>query len=242
MLADAIVSAWQKHKEIPPLEIGPFEDIPNQFTLGEWHEAANESGWLPGPDIANFIFATGTKDQLPKPPGRYGEAASGWRPYLPESQKTVAEIAKEITHKKALRYREIVIDKRLPGELAGAKDRKNLTVVVTANPRALSFEPYSWVAAFDGVSWEGTSLLVPWDGIEGQWEDRTIRDPLATTFPIVSQLSQPAFHAPIPSIDALQTSIDVTLTELRARLTKKAIELKPKTDAPPASVTSTSAQ
>jgi FxsC-like protein len=236
LLADSIIKAWQAHQGIAALPIGRFEDIPDAFGQGDWHRAATPSGWLPGPDVANFVFATGSSRDLADPPGRYGKTPLDWRPYLPKSPKTVAEVAKEITDKKALIYREIPVDNRLLNELKGAKDRKNLTVVV-ANPRALMVARYEAVAAFDAIFWEGTSLLVPWDGIEGQWEDHTMQ--IKTIFPIVSQLPKPAFQGPIPSDEALRISLEVTLTDLRAGLTKVETAQKPKTDNPPASVTST---
>jgi FxsC-like protein len=238
LLADAIVRAWQVHKSIAALPIGRFEDIPDAFGQGDWHRAATPSGWLSGPDVANFVFATGSSADLKEPPGRYGKTPLDWRPYLPKSPKTVAEIAKEITEKGALKYREIPVDNRLLNELKGTKDRKNLTLVV-ANPRALTMNSYQSLAAFDALAWEGSSLLVPWDGIEGQWEDHTIQNPLTAMFPIVSQLPKPAFHAPLPTHEALRMSLEVTLTDLRAGLTKVETDRKPKTDDPPASVTST---
>ena len=151
---EAIRKAWQKHPAIPALANVPaFTDIPNQFAGGQWEEAAGPVGWLPGPGVANFVFAAAINKQLQKPTGRYGASAAEWRPYLPPVAKTVSEIAKEAAKKHCLRYREIVVNDKLVAELQGARDRKNLTLVL-ADAQTLPIDQYQPVATFDTETWD----------------------------------------------------------------------------------------
>ena len=212
--------------------------MPNAFLRGDWHEAANENGWLRGPGVANFVFAAGNSQQLPRPPGRYGTRASDWRPYLPPVSKTIAEIAREAVRKQSLHYREILPDEHLKSELHNARHRKNLTIVV-ADPSTLPIASYRQISAtFDSLTWEGAALLMPWASAEMSWGDPIVQTDVRGAFPVTSQLAKPAFQAPIRTANELEESFDVTLTELRAALIRAAVASAPRTDQPPAQVAS----
>jgi hypothetical protein len=77
---------------------------------------------------------------------------------------------------------------------------------------------------------------MPWSETNKPWDDASVQDHIRNTFPITSQLTKPAFQAPIRTADDLVQSFDVTLTELRAALTKAVTATKEKTDQPPAQV------
>jgi hypothetical protein len=234
--AEAIHRAAKEHSAIPPLaDVEPFDQIPNAFAGGVWEEAAGPGGWVPGPGVANFVFAAAIGDELQKPPGRYGMTPSDWRPYLPPEARTIADISREAAKKNSLRYREIVVDQKLAQELKGARDRKNLTLVL-ADPQTLPIHQYQPVATFDSHTWEGTALLMLWDGAAGPWEDLTLQTVVSKTFPIRTQLKPPSYLAPVRSITELETVLDTTLADLRGALTKAEAEKKEKIDEPPAQV------
>jgi FxsC-like protein len=235
--ADAISRAYQNYPSIPPLSgVAPFENIPNAFAGGQWEEAAGPTGWVSGPGVANFVFAAALKHELPQPPGKYGSSAAEWRPYLPAAAKTISEIAKAAAKKHSLRYREILVNDQLSAELQGARIRKNLTLLL-ADARTLPFQQYRQVVTFDGETWEGSALLMPWDNVAGLWEDAPLQSAVKTTFPIKSQLKAPVFQAPISTENELERVLDVTLTDLLAAFTKVETEKKYKTDQGPASIT-----
>lgn len=234
--AEAIYHAAKEHSAIPPLgSVEPFEQIPNAFAGGVWEEAAGPGGWRPGPEVANFVFAAARKTELEKPAGRYGTMPSDWRPYLPPEPKTIAEISRAATKKNSLLYREIPVDSDLAQELQGAKDRKNLTLVL-ADPQTLPILKYQPVATFDSHTWEGTALLMLCDDIAVPWEDVTLQTVVSKTFPIRTQLKPPSYLAPVRSATELETKLDTTLADLRSALTKAEAEKKEKLDEPPARV------
>lgn len=234
--AEAIKDAWQRHKNIPELpNVAPFEDIPNAFAGGSWEEAAGPQGWLPGPGVANFVYAAGLSSEIPLPAGRYGAKSCDWRPYLPPVPSTIGELAKGVTDKQSLRYREIPIDGNLEAELQAARERKNLTVVV-ADPNTLPMQQYQPVTVFDKAPWEGTAVLMPWDGIIRPW-DAQLEATVSSSFPIRSQSKAPPFQAPILTAVDLAKTLDITLTDLRAAVTQAGAKDKEKTDEPPAQVT-----
>ena len=233
--AEAIKDAWQSHPNIPELpNVAPFEDIPNTFAGGNWEEAAGPQGWLPGPGVANFVYAAGLSHELPQPAGRYGTKSSNARPYLPPEPTTIGELARAVTGKQSLRYREIPIDHNLESELQAARDRKNLTVVV-ADPNTLAMQQYQPVTVFDKAPWEGTALLMPWDGMIRPW-DAQLQATVTTSFPIRSQSKAPPFQAPILTVNDFAKTLDITLTDLRAAVTQVGAMVKDKTDEPPAQV------
>jgi FxsC-like protein len=232
--AEAIADAWRGR---PSWErqsnVSRFEDIPNPFAEGRWVEAAGPQGWLPGPGVANFVYAAGLKAELPAPSGRYGANASEWRPYFPPGQTTIGDLVYGITSKQSLRYREIPIDDDLEGELTAARERKNLTILV-ADPQTLRMPAYQSITTFDGNPWEGTAMMVPWDGTLGPWEDSIQH--VSTLFPIRSGGKAPPFRAPIADMPSFEQALDITLTELRAAVTRVEAEKKDKSDAPPSQV------
>jgi hypothetical protein len=233
--ATAIVDAWRTYAGIPPLpDVRIFDEIPNAFTGGDWQEAAGPTGWLPGPDVVNFVFAAGIRHEIPVPAGRYGAVPAEWRPYLPPVGTTIREYARQATGKHSLRYREIPVNDRLEVELRAARDRKNLTVVL-ADPRTVPIGTYQGVQVLDALLWEGTALLLPCDGAAAEWNPET-QQHVSHRFPVISQLKAPTYQAPIRTAEDLQTSLDVTITELRALVTRKETQKKEKTDDPPPQV------
>lgn len=231
--AEAIVQAWKKYVHLPRLAmVPPFEQIPNAFAGGAWEEAAGVGGWLSGPGVANFVFVAARAQEIKAPAGRHGDKPANWRPFLPPVPRTISEIARAATSKHSLLYREILADHNLPAELEGARDRKNLTLVV-ADAQSLSVPGFESVKAFDGDTWEGASLLVPWNDLPAQWDGNALPQ-VTASFPIRSQLKPPAFRAPIQCAEDLDALLDITIADLRSAVTKAGTEKKAKTDdAPP---------
>lgn len=239
--ADAIQNAWNQYlyPPIPPLPgVGAFEQIPDAFAGGDWSEAADSRGWLPGPGVANFVFAAARAHELNTPAGRYGASAAEWRPYLPPEPRTVADIAKAAAKKHSLRYREIPVNDQLAHELAGARGRKNLTLVL-ADPQTLPIADFQPVATFDVQKWEGegAALLMLCDDAVGPWN--TMEPIVSNRFPIASKLKPPAYLAPIRGAGELDELLDVTLADLRNALTQAEAQKKNKTDEAPARISAT---
>jgi FxsC-like protein len=235
--ADAIQTSWRRYPAIPPLAaVHEFDQIPNAFAGGHWDEAADSGGWRAGPDVANFVFVAARKDEVRAegPAGRYGNSAADWRPFLPPVPKTISEIARDTARKHRLRYREIFVTDQLHVELAGAQQRKNLTLVLV-DVATLEVAEYDAIRDFDSYAGEGNALLVPWNEPATRWNAAAL-PALKTSFPIRAQLTPPAFQAPICSVDEMDRSLDVTLADLRGALTRVETEKKPKTDDAPAQV------
>jgi hypothetical protein len=233
-LADAIIEAWQKHPAIAPLPGHlDFAQIPNRFAGGDWEEAAGPNGWLPGPEVANFVFAAGLRDAIPAPQGRYGDRSTEWRPYLPPELTTIFEHVRNVTRDK-FRFREIPVDGALAAELAAAKARKNLTIVV-ADPRFLTSPGFGPVRAIENVWWEGTAVVIPCDDTVARAGDARLPADITVALPVISQSNTVSLVA-VDSHQALQPTLDLTLTQLRTAVTKAETDKKDKTDAPPADV------
>ena len=185
--AKAIVDAAERYKKVKPLTAPmDFREIPNRFADGDWQEAANSRGWLAGPEVANFVIATGSSEDIPKPPGRYGGKASEWRPYLPPEPKTILDYARKATQGQSFKFREIVIEteKSLGEEVADAKARKNLTVLL-ADPAAAPLATFQAAKVFEQHWWEGCAMILPCDDHAAKWSDQQAA--LQATFPVLTQ-------------------------------------------------------
>ncbi len=230
--ASAITHAWREYPDIPSLpNVSNFDEIPNAFEGGDWKDAAGPTGWSRGTEVVNFVFAAGVGQGISVPAGRYGKASAEWRPYLPPVPTTVGEYARQATEKHSLRYREIPVNDRLETELRAAKGRKNLTVALV-DPQAVTMPRYECVKILDDLWWEGTALLLPCDGAAAEWDAET-QQRVSSRFPVISQLKAPTYQAPIRTAEELHTSLDVTLSGLRAAVTRAETQNKEKTDDPP---------
>jgi FxsC-like protein len=211
LFGEAIGREWQAQRNLLQIEcLASFTDIPNAFIRTDWHEAASPQGWLPGPRVANFVFAASVSKHFPAPPGRYGPTPSEWRPYFPPEPHTVSDLAHKATRHQSLLYRELPIDEHISTELTSACERKNLTLVV-ADVRTLSH--CAPIDAFDRENWHGTAVLVPWAEGTGAWEEH--RGALSRTFPIRSQANTPPFRAPIGTKLEFEQQLELTLTDLQ---------------------------
>ena len=232
--ADSIIRAWQKYK-IPRLpNVREFSEIPNKFATEEWEPAADRNGWLPGPEVANFVFAAGSDQDFPNPAGRYGARASEWRPYLPPHPETILHHAKRAG--RSYKFREIRIDQNLKQNLLDAKGRKNLTVFL-ADPDGFTCESLAPMKALDDAWWEGTALIVPSNNPALKWEDQSIQQAFGAAFPVLSQIQTPNIKALVSSASDLELSIEMALNDLRTAVTKSQTDKKEDTDAAPAGVT-----
>jgi FxsC-like protein len=241
--ADAIKATWKKYSlwdafdpnvwkcTIPPgpaMPLGP--SIPNMFALGDWEEAAGPEGWLKGPDVANFVFAAGVKALIPKV--RYGEKPGQWQPYLPPSLTTISQYAVQAVRKRRpFKFREIPVTPEIEEELKGAKERKNLTVVV-ADPQSLPLEALRKVHKHDELAWEGTAVLLPCDDAS-TWESRAVQDELQRAFPKHILVAGTSYPGRIASADELERSLDMTLGELYSAVIKTVTKGLPVTDVAP---------
>ena len=230
--ARAIVEARKKYgKAVKPLDKVPdLDNIPNAFAGGKWSDAVGpEGGWLPGPEVANFVFVAQSRDDRPKPEGRYGADSSEWRPYFPSELETILDHATEAV-KKQFRFREIRVDDDLRAELKGARERKNLSIVV-GDPQALALEDFKSARSIEELWWDGLALLLPCHEPVDTCEDLQTR--LKITLPVLSQVKSPNIRGPLRTPAELQAALDATLSELRRAVTQPAIDKKDKSGGPP---------
>jgi hypothetical protein len=226
--ARAIVDAWKEYaKKIKALDNVPdFENVPNAFAEGKWEEAVGPGGaWLPGPEVANFVFVAESKDECPIPEGRYGTNSSDWRPYFPTEPDTILEHATKAA-KKQFRFREIRVNDDLPGELEHAKKRKNLSIVI-GDPKALN--GFKAAQSIEQLWWEGLALFLPCHEAVIKDDQKTT---LKTAFPIISQILSPNVRSPGTPAE-LQAALDLTLSEMRKAVTQPEIDSRDKSGDPP---------
>jgi FxsC-like protein len=234
-IAQSIIDRWKPRKnetERPSEVVQEFEKIPNAFGGDDWGEAADGKSWITGPGVANVVYGAGTKRTVSP---KYGELAREWKPYLPPVAQTVGDLTRSVIHEHSLKYREIPVDDNLDQELKQAQERKNLIVVV-ADAASLSHEPNPKLSAYDPLKPEGTALLMPWDeSHESPWESEALNKNINEIFPVKSRTPE-CFRAPILSVDKLRSTLETTLVEIRANLTKQEANNKQVIDAAPATV------
>jgi FxsC-like protein len=239
-----IVDIWNKREKQAELASGvayEFDQIPNAFG-GEYAEAADETGWIHGPSVANVVYGAGTKHAVPSLgiAPKYGESPRDWKPYLPPSGQTVADLTASVVHGQALKYREILVDDDLGKELVSAQMRKNLVLMV-ADAASITEEKSSKLGEFDLLRPEGTALLMPWDeSQQSPWKTEKLQESIDQVFPVKSRTAA-CYRAPILSVDQMRSTLDATLVEIRDSLTKLGVSSKPIGDAAPAMVSGTAA-
>jgi len=237
-----IVDIWKKREKQAELASDvalEFDQIPNAFG-GVIDEAANAEGWVLGPEVANVIYGAGTRHAVPSlgMAPKYGDSPRDWKPYLPPSPHTVADLAKAVIHGQALRYREIPVDDNLETELISAQERKNLILMI-ADPASISDEENSKLSEFDPLKPEGTALLIPWDeSQQSPWQRKELQEGIERVFPVKSRTPS-CYRAPILSVDQMRNTLDTTLVEIRGSLTKLGASSKPLSDLGPATVSGT---
>jgi hypothetical protein len=229
--ADAIVAAWQAHRDLPPLaDVQDFPDIPNMFEGGDWQEAAGPKGWLPGPEVANFVFVAESDKQMPAPPGRYGKAPREWRPYHPSERTTILDQARQ-SARKQFKFREMHANEHLGQELQQAKDRKNLSVII-GDPKALPLDSFKQVRDIEKLWWEGTAMLLPCDDAVVKWDDAALQKALQQAFPTLYPFI--SARGPLRSQAALQEALELALSSMLAAVAQPEIDKKPRSfSAPP---------
>jgi len=235
-IARSIIKTWKAREyetERPSGVVQEFEQIPNAFGGDDWGEAADGTSWISGPTVANVVYGAGTARVIPS--HKYGETAREWKPFLPPHAETVGALTRSAVHRQSLKYREIPVDDNLETELRNAQNRKNLILVV-ADATSLDHQPNPKLKAYDPLRPEGTALLMPWDASqEHTWESSELKQHIDDIFPVKSRTPE-CFRAPILSVEQLSNTLDATLVEIRANLTKQQTNNKPIIDGAPATV------
>jgi hypothetical protein len=117
-------------------------------------------------------------------------------------------------------------------ELGSVKRRKNLSVVI-ADPKALHLKSCQPIGVLEKHWWEGSALILPSE------DEQTCQNGLNATFPLLSQLKTPNVRGPVRTSKELELTLDLTLTELRAAVTRVETSKKKKTDEAPPMLTGT---
>jgi FxsC-like protein len=239
-----IIDLWKKREmqaEIASDVALAFDQIPNAFG-GEIEDAADSKGWIRGPVVANVVYGAGTKHAVPTLgiAPKYGNSPRDWKPYLPPTSDTVADLTQAVIRGQALRYREIPVDGNMEAELISAQERNNLILMI-ADPASITDEEESKLSDFDQLKPEGTALLMPWDEVQqSPWKNEKLQKSIDRVFPVKSRTPS-CYRAPILTVDQLRGTLDTTLVEMRNSLTKLGASLKPSDDLGPAVVSGTPA-
>jgi hypothetical protein len=248
--ADAIHKTWNQYRKedpygdpdrwtctIPPgqaVQLGP--SIPNEFARGNWKEAAGPEGWLKGPEVVNFVFVAGVKAIVPKP--RYGAQPGQWQPYLPPSLTTISEYAvRAVRKRRPFKFREIPVGPSIEKDLADAKERKNLTLVV-ADPESLALPRLNLVRKHDDLAWEGTAVLLPCDDLQ-TWDNASVQTEVLNAFPKHVKVAGTAYPGRIGSSAELESKLDSVLGELHSAVVKSVTIGLPVTDVAPSQLAAT---
>jgi hypothetical protein len=238
--AKAIVAAWKSYeKKIKPLESVPaFEDIPNAFAGGRWSDAVGPDGsWLPGPEVANFVFVAESMNESPEPRGRYGADGSQWRPYFPSEPDTAMDYATNAVRKQ-FKFREIRVTEDFRGELERARNRKNLSILI-GDPKALPLDSFEAVRLIEQLLLcETCAVLLPYHERVAKIDeqDRAVKE----AFPVISQVQSSNVHRPRTPAE-LQTALDVVLREMSKAVTQPEIDSRDKTAPPPPGISGVTA-
>jgi hypothetical protein len=232
--AKAIYAASESHgKKVKPLKNVPdFENIPNTFSGGRWQDDVVVNGeFVKGPEVANFVFAAPSKNELDDPEGRYGADGSQWRPFFPREMDTVLQHATDAV-KKQFKFREIPVDDKLEAELRRAKTRGNLSIVI-GEPAALDREKFKGARSIEDLWWEGCAVFATFHEHERIAKLEEQEAAFRRAFPVLSQ-APPSTRVGRPRNPAeLQAALDAALFEMRKVLIQPAIDSKGKTDSPP---------
>jgi hypothetical protein len=214
------------------VKVAAFENVPNAFAGGEWTDAVGpDGGWLHGPEVANFIFVADSRDDCPEPEGRYGANSAEWRPYFPREPETVLDHAAKAA-KKQFRFREIRINNELPSQLEGARNRRNLSILI-GEPKALRS---TLGRAFEQFWWDGFAVLLPMHEALVKPDEQELA--LQSTLPVISQIVSPNVARPRTPAE-LQAALDLVLYYMRKKITQPEIDSREKTGGPPPGLTGT---
>lgn len=164
-LADRIVDVAQAH-ELPELPLPfDFSTLTSAFHVSAAEDPTNgESG--EGPRYVQFLFVAGKRDELMplrQHVSAYGEQGEEWRPYHPDVEMAVRDVALEVALTERLWPEAVPLGPDLIARLTAA-ERSNKLVAIIVDTWTLRLEQYhEFMREYDRHNFLNCVVLIPWN-------------------------------------------------------------------------------
>ena len=226
-LANAIVQVGTKYPlPVPPL-LDPIEDVKNAFGKAVKKAASDAT---PIQRNAHFSYVVGSSKEIcdiPKHllrdlPSRYGPGGREWRPFYPEYEDSVGDVAMLATAMQKLYYKELPLENLL-NRIKEAEAKKEI-VVLLVDPWTIRVKTYrKLMEQYDRRNFLNCAVLVAWNSLlktEGQ--RKKFKEEIAETFKFRNQFQKSIYYVDSISTDKdLRTALASTLAELKNKMIQK---------------------
>jgi FxsC-like protein len=164
-LADRIVDVAQAHA-LPELPL-PFDFtmLTSAFQAGAAANSTNgDEG--EGPRYVQFLFVAGKRDELMplrQQVSGYGDQGEEWRPYHPDVEMAVRDVALEVAYTERLWPEAVPLGPDLIARLTSA-ERSNKLVAIIVDTWTLRLEQYhEFMREYDRHNFLNCVVLIPWN-------------------------------------------------------------------------------
>jgi FxsC-like protein len=229
-LAKAIVDAGTKYPLPVPTALDPIERVKNAFGKAVKQAAS-------APDVqrnANFSYIVGSPDEIcdiPKRllrdlPSRYGPGGREWRPFYPEYEDTVGDVAMLETAMQKLFYKELPLENLLD-RIKEAEAKKEI-VVLLVDPWTIRVKTYrDLMKEYDRQNFLNCAVLVAWNSLlKTKRQRKEFEEEIAETFQFrANQYQKSVFYVDSISTEQdLRSTLATTLTELRNKMIQRSVQ------------------
>lgn len=220
--ARAIVQVGSKH---PLTELGTspsFDDVVNPFGKTKKTSGTFQRN-------AFFTYVAGGPDELPGLPRklpqhrmqRYGSDGRDWRPFYPDYQDSVGNVAMLATAKQKLFYKEFPVDENLVTSIREAEKNRQI-VILLVDPWTIRVKTYrELMEEYDRANFENCAVLVAWNSPDKltKAQRQTLQKELNRTFKFRARYKRSVYYVDaISSNRDLRTTLAKTLVRLRNSL------------------------
>ena len=231
-LAKAIVHAGTNYPLPEPAALDPIGQVKNAFGKAV-KQAASASNAIQR--NANFSYVVGSSDEIcdiPKRllrdlPSRYGPGGREWRPFYPEYEDSVGDVAMLATAMQKLYYKELPPLENLLDRIQEAEAKKEI-VVLLVDPWTIRVKTYrKLMEQYDRRNFLNCAVLVAWNSLlKTKRQRKKFEDEIADTFKFrANQYQKSVYYVDsISTDDDLRATLARTLTELRSNLIQRSDE------------------
>lgn len=178
-----------------------------------------------GPANVRFVFIAATREEARRVRNfleAYGAGGWDWRPFLPEWDEEIGNIATRAATKVRLRYGgELPVGPGLDQALAEARENNEI-VVVFADAWSLRLQHYEQIArGYDKLYLANAGAFVFWNSKDPEAVDKveTLEGALHSAFPQKSADKVPShFWGAASSSQDIESRLEIVLTELKMRV------------------------
>jgi FxsC-like protein len=223
-LARAIVDLGKNYPLPEPAALDPIERVRNAF-----RKAVKKAAFAPTVvrRSANFSYVVGGSHEISGVPKRllgalaerYGPAGRDWKPFYPDYDDTVADLAMNATKRQKLDYKELPLDKNLLKRIAAAEAKRQI-VVLLVDPLTMTTHR-RLMQTYDRRNFDNCAVLVTWNSLlRTRPEKKDFAKGLADTFKFrAKQYQKSVYYVDSISTDKdLRSTLAQTLTKLQANL------------------------